>query len=114
MSAGQARSVLYPDLYCWYVLLAALDIIVTALVLDLYGMIEANALAAKVIDQYGLAGLVPYKFASVILVVLICEYVGKLRPATGLRIARLAVGVSCLPILAAAVQLAFAQPMVRL
>lgn len=100
-----ARSVLYPDLYCWYVLFATLDIIITTIVLDYYGMIEANAIAAGVIERFGFIGLVPFKFATVALVLFICEYVGRVRPRTGLRVAQAAVGVSCIPIVAAAAQM---------
>lgn len=105
MSGRLARAVLYPDLYCWYVLFATLDIIVTTIVLDYYGMVEANAIAAGVIERYGFIGLVPFKFATVALVLAICEYVGRVRPRTGLRVAQAAVGLSCFPIVAAALQM---------
>lgn len=105
MSGKIAQHVLYPDLYCWYVLFATLDIIVTTIVMDYYGMIEANAIAAGVISRFGFLGLVPFKFATVALVLFVCEYVGRVRPRTGLRVAQAAVGLSCFPILAAAVQM---------
>lgn len=105
MSGKPVRHVLYPDLYCWYVLLAALDIIFTTIVLEYYGMIETNAIAAKVIESFGFLGLIPYKFATVALVLLICEYVGRARPVTGLRVAQAAVTLSAVPILAVAGQM---------
>lgn len=105
MSGKVGRGVLYPDLYCWYVLFATLDIIITTIVLEYYGMMEANAIAAGVIEQYGFIGLVPFKFATVALVLLICEYVGRVRPRTGLRVAQAAVALSCFPIVAAALQM---------
>ncbi|MCL4220060.1 MAG: hypothetical protein KJZ65_01695 [Phycisphaerales bacterium] len=105
MSCNVGRAVLYPDLYCWYVLFATLDVIITTIVLDYYGMVEANAIAAGVIERYGFAGLVPFKFATVLLVLAICEYVGRVRPRTGLRVAQAAVGLSCAPIVVAALQL---------
>lgn len=105
LSGNVGRGVLYPDLYCWYVLFATLDIIITTIVLDYYGMVEANVIAAGLIERYGFVGLVPFKFATVALVLSICEYVGRVRPRTGLRVAQTAVGLSCVPILAAAAQM---------
>lgn len=106
LTSGKAgRSVLYPDLYCWYVLFATLDIIITTIVLDYYGMIEANVIAAGAIERFGFVGLVPFKFATVALVLAICEYVGRVRPRMGLRVAQAAVGCSCVPIVAAALQM---------
>jgi len=107
MSAKAERGVLYPDLYCWYVLAATLDILVTTVVMSFYGAIEMNGVAAAMIDRFGFVGLVPLKFASVVLVLLICEYVGRLRPTTGLRVAQLAVVFSAFPVLAAGMQVGF-------
>lgn len=104
MSAKVERGVLYPDLYCWYVLAASLDILVTALVMSYYGAVEVNGVASAVIERFGFGGLIPLKFATVVLVLLVCEYVGRLRPRTGLRVAQFAVGVSFLPVVAAAAQ----------
>lgn len=104
MSARAENGVLYPDLYCWYVLAATLDILVTAIVMSVYGAVEVNGFAAAVIERFGLIGLVPMKFMTVVLVLMICEYVGRHKPSAGLRVAQLAVGVSFLPVLAAAMQ----------
>jgi hypothetical protein len=107
MSAKVEHGVLYPDLYCWYVLAASLDIIVTTLVMMYYGAIEINGVAAAMIDRFGFVGLIPLKFLSVALVLLICEYVGRVRPVTGQRVAQLAVVFSFLPVVAAATQVGF-------
>lgn len=104
MSAKAERGVLYPDLYCWYVLAATLDILVTTIVMSFYGAIEMNGLAAATIDRFGFVGLVPFKFVTVALVLLICEYVGRVRPTTGQRVAQLAVAFSFLPVFAAGAQ----------
>jgi hypothetical protein len=106
MSAKAEKSVLYPDLYCWYVLAASLDILVTGLVMAHYGAVEVNGFAAAVIERFGLIGLVPMKFLTVVLVLMICEYVGRHKPSMGLRVAQMAVGVSFLPVLAAGAQVA--------
>jgi uncharacterized membrane protein len=100
------RNVLYPDLYCWYVLAASLDILMTAFVMTHFDAIEVNILAAALIDRFGHAGLVPLKFVTVVTVVLICEYVGRVRLRTGERVAIAAVGLSSLPVVAALGQVA--------
>ena len=102
--AKAQKSVLYPDLYCWYVLAASMDILVTAIVMAHYGAIEVNGLAAAVIERYGFIGLIPLKFMTVIFVLMICEYVGRERPSMGLRVAQLAVMVSFLPVVLAGMQ----------
>ncbi len=108
MSAKAERGVLYPDLYCWYVLAASLDILVTAIVMAYYGAVEVNGVASAVIERFGFGGLIPLKFATVILVLLVCEYVGRTKRVTGQRVAQLAVVVSFFPIVAAGAQVTLA------
>ncbi len=98
------RQVLFPDLYCWYVLAATLDILVTSLVMTHFDATEVNLIAAHLIERFGFVGLIPLKFATVVVVVLICEYVGRERHATGQRVAIAAVGLSSLPVVAALAQ----------
>lgn len=96
------KPVLYPGLYPWYVLVASLDILFTWQILQMGGH-EVNVIAARVIDVAGLPGMTVFKFASVILVVGICEYVGRRRAEIGRRLAGCAVGISCVPIAVAGV-----------
>ncbi|MBX3323566.1 MAG: hypothetical protein KF757_11310 [Phycisphaeraceae bacterium] len=98
------KHVLYPDLYCWYVLAATLDILMTTIVMTHFDAIEVNLIAAHLIERFGFVGLIPLKFATVVLVVLICEYVGRERHMTGQRVAITAVGLSSLPVVAALAQ----------
>lgn len=106
MVRNPARHVLYPDHYCWYVLAASLDILMTAYVMAFHDAIEINLIAASLIDRFGFVGLVPLKYATVILVVLICEYVGREQRRTGRSVAAAAVGISFFPVAAALAQLA--------
>jgi len=106
MSDKAEKSVLYPDLYCWYVLAASLDILVTAIVMAHYGAVEVNGFAAAIIERYDFVGLVPMKYLTVVLVLLICEYVGRQRHVMGLRVAQFAVLISFFPVAAAAMQVA--------
>lgn len=90
------QNVVYPKLYPWFVLGAAMDIFVTYIVLW-FGGVELNILADRVIQSHGLPGMVAYKFATVVAVLLICEYVGRRRPQTGQAVAVLAIAISFLP-----------------
>lgn len=103
-SRGMTGPVLYPDRYAWYVLASALDVMVTITVLTHLRAREVNLLAKWTIDQFGSWGLIGLKFVSVVLVVLICEFVGRRQPRTGRLLATLAIAASLLPVTAALVQ----------
>lgn len=96
------KPVLYPGVYPWFVLVASLDIMLTWIILQMGGR-EANVIAARVIEAAGLPGMTAFKFASVIVVVGICEYIGRRRAETGRRLAGCAVCISCVPIAVAGV-----------
>lgn len=111
---------LYPDRYAWYILVSALDIMVTVKLLVHLGIREgeveqegavyvreANTFARWSIDRFGTWGLIGLKFLSVILVVLICEYIGRRRERAGRRLAFAAIFLSLIPIGAALVQVAY-------
>ena len=96
--------VLYPKAYLSFVLLAALDVALTWCVLILGG-IELNYLADVGILYWDKTGLLVYKFCLVTLVIICCEVIGRARYATGRRLARFSVVISCVPIVMAVVQL---------
>jgi hypothetical protein len=81
------RPALYPALYAWYVLVSALDILFTWRILRADG-IEVNVLANWVIDQHDIRGLVVFKFLTVVVVILICEVIGRRQYETGAKLAR--------------------------
>jgi hypothetical protein len=91
---------LYENHYTWFVFVSALDIMLTWVILHAGGR-EANQLAASVLERFGLEGLVVFKFALVILVIAICEVVGRKNFATGRRLASWAVALTCVPLLVA-------------
>jgi hypothetical protein len=99
------RPVLYPNVYVWYVLLSALDIMLTWTILHLDG-VELNLLADWVIHHGGLPGMVAYKFVLVLLVVAICEVVGRRRDRVGRRLSEWAVAITAVPVGVAFAQLA--------
>lgn len=105
MTSPLGPHIRYGSVYPWYLLGASLDLIVTWYIL-FRGGIELNAIADWVIKTGGLPGLLLYKFATVALVVVICESVGRTRPITGRRLAWLAVAISFFPVVYAIVQTA--------
>ncbi|QOJ13583.1 MAG: hypothetical protein HRU75_02525 [Planctomycetia bacterium] len=96
--------VLYPWVYIWFVFLAALDIICTWKIISLGGS-EANWLADLVIRHGGVVGTSAYKFGLTVVIILVCEYVGRRRYTTGRRLAKTAVLITCIPVVVALVQM---------
>jgi len=76
------RRALYPDCYTWTVFISAMDLMFTWVIFHLDGW-EANPLAAYIIDQFGLWGTVLFKFGLLVMVILICEFVGRRKPGLG-------------------------------
>ncbi len=99
------RPALFPDHYSWYVLVCALDIMLTATILAHLGGREVNLIALAVIELAGLWGLIGFKFFTAATVIGVCEYVGRREQALGRRIAVLAVAISAFPCVAAVAQI---------
>jgi hypothetical protein len=95
------RHVRYPNQYVWYVLVSSLDLMMTHTVMSYFGAKEVNTIADKAIQSFGFWGLIGLKFATVALVVGICEFIGGKRPRTGKRIAEWAVAISAVPVVIA-------------
>lgn len=101
-SAPAGRSLLlqaatYPTVYTWYVFLSSLDIMFTWVVLHAGGR-EENVLADWIIQQFNLPGLVLFKFCLVVLVVLICEVVGRRNATLGRTLGRWILLISAFPV----------------
>jgi hypothetical protein len=89
--------VLYPNQYVWFVFLSAMDVLLTAVALR-FGAYEANILAAWLLRKLGVAGLILLKFTAVPTVILLCEFIGRRKPATGRRLAEWVVALAAVPI----------------
>ena len=98
------RPALYPELYSWYVFASALDVLFTWRILRAHGT-EVNVLADWIIQHHDLPGLAVFKFATVVVVLLICEIVGRRRYETGAKLARWAVALSAFPVVIGAAHL---------
>jgi len=111
-------SVRYPNAYVWFVFLAALDVMLTYLILhpvlffrgpdmtDSRGA-EANVLAGWIIERWDVPGMVAFKFLLVVLVVVLCEIIGRHKEETGRRIAEWAVAITAIPVIIALIQMGF-------
>ena len=91
---------LYPDRYTWFVFLSALDVMFTYLVLW-FGGSEANKIANWVLNKFGFTGMIWFKFALVVVVILICEFVGRRKPSAGRLLIHLSLLVTCFPVVIA-------------
>ena len=88
----------YPTAYSWFVLVSAMDIMLTWVILH-FGGTEVNPIAARVIDYWGLAGAIGFKFALMLFVIIVCEIVGRSRDPLGRRLALLSVVISSMPVI---------------
>jgi hypothetical protein len=103
-SLPKRRPVLFPNGYVWFVFISTLDIMLTWVILH-FGGREVNAVADHIIWQYGLPGLVAYKFALVVGVIAICEVVGRRRSGAARFLLGVGITVTCFPVLLALVLL---------
>jgi len=95
---------LHQTAYKWFIYISAVDIVLTWFILLLGGS-EVNILADAVISHSGLMGIITYKFCLVILVVVICEVVGRRRPKLGKNLSRAAICITALPVMLSIAQL---------
>ena len=90
--------VCYPNAYVWLVLVSALDLMLTMLVLFVWEGFEANPVAEAVIEEMGFVWAIVFKFAIVVLVVIICEYIGRRDKRGGQTLAVGAVIINSIPV----------------
>ncbi len=95
------RPVLYPTLYTGFVFLGAMDIMLTWVILHDEG-VELNILADWIIRNHNLLGVVLFKFSMVVLVVAICEIVGRHNERIGRKLAKWAIVLGAFPVLVGA------------
>lgn len=87
----------YPNTYVWFVLVSTLDIMLTWTILHRGGS-EVNPVARAVIDLWGLPGAIAFKYALMLVVIMICEIVGRRRDLSGRLLSQAAVAVSAMPV----------------
>jgi hypothetical protein len=104
--AAAPPSMRYEGAYVWFVFISSLDLMLTWVFLHMRGR-ELNPIADLVIRSAGLHGLIVFKFSLVVLVILMCETIGKRRENVGRFIARFAVGITAVPVVAGIFQFYF-------
>ena len=102
--ARPVREVLYPKIYVWYLFISTLDLIFTWIILHVGGA-EMNFLADWVIGRFDLPGIVVFKYGLVLLVITICEIVGRTDFRRGKHLGEWAVGLTFIPVVMALYQL---------
>ena len=91
---------LYPNRYVWFVFLSALDALLTYVILWIGGG-EANAIARWVLEEFDFVGMVVFKFAIVVFVILLCEYIGRRSESKGRKLAEWSIALTCIPVVIA-------------
>ncbi len=92
--SGQMR---YQNAYVWFVFVSTLDIMLTWVIL-MSGGSEVNPIADAVIQRFGLWGMVAFKFALVVFVIIMCEWLGRRSDRHGRKIAEWAVAITSIPV----------------
>ena len=87
----------YPREYGWLIIVSTLDLVMTWFIITMKGGSEANPVANVVLTTWGYWGLITYKFALMIFVVIVCEVVGRQRDRTARWLARFGVAISAIP-----------------
>ena len=88
----------YPDAYTWLVLFSGLDILLTMFVLFLWSGFEVNPIARAVIETMGPYWAILFKLGTVVLVIVICEIIGRRDDRMGRGLAKVFVVMSAIPV----------------
>ncbi len=88
----------YQNAYVWLVFVATMDAILTRLVLTVWKGSEVNPIAAAVINVFGYNWTIVFKLATILLVIVICEVVGRRDDKAGRQLAYLAVLINAVPV----------------
>ena len=88
----------YQNTYVWLVFVSALDVFLTMLVLFWWTGRELNPIADAIIQHMGFTWTIAFKFALIVLVIVICEIVGRYNDRTGRKLAVAAVIISAAPV----------------
>lgn len=103
---ASARAVLYPNLYAWFILASALDILLTHSIVQQLGGAEVNTIADWFIRTFDWWGAIVLKFATVLFVVGVCEVAGQKDRKRGHALAVAAVVLGFFPVAVGLTQVA--------
>jgi hypothetical protein len=88
----------YQNAYVWLVLVASLDVVLTMLVLFVWSGHEVNPIAAMVIEALGFGWAIGFKYAMIVLVIVICESIGRRDDRFGWWLSMLAIILNLIPV----------------
>ena len=100
----------YQNAYLWLVFVSALDVFLTSLVLYVWDGYEVNPIVGAIVSRMGFGWTVAFKFAMCVLVIIICEVVGRRRDRAGRRLAVAAVIINSFPVVFGFALLLAAEP----
>jgi uncharacterized membrane protein len=89
----------YQNAYLWLVLVSSLDIMLTYLVIYVFDGYEANPVAADVIERMGFVWAIVFKFALVVLAIVLCEDVGRRDDRLGTHLSKVFIVIGAAPVL---------------
>ncbi len=89
--------ILYPKTYAAFLVVATMDVVCTWVVLALGGR-ELNAFANMLLQRWDVHGLLALKFSVCVMVLITCEFIGRRRPATAVRLAIAAIVLNIFPV----------------
>src|SRR5687767_530393 len=87
----------YQNQYVWFLFFASLDIMLTWAILKREGT-EVNPIARWVIEVWDLPGAIAFKFSLILVVITVCEVIGRRQDGTGRWLSNFSVVVSSLPV----------------
>lgn len=93
---GSSLDLKYETEISWFILVGALDVFMTYVILRYSAegrtqnvLIEGNPIARWILHQWGIKGMVIFKFIMIAVVATIAETVGRFRPQLGRNLLRL-------------------------
>jgi len=89
---------LYPNHYCWFLLLSSMDVMLTHAILNRLMGRELNTVADYFIGKFGLWGAIGLKFATVLIALGVLEFVGRRHPVLGRRLAVTSICIAAVPV----------------
>jgi hypothetical protein len=88
----------YPNHYCWFLLLSSMDVMLTHAILNPLKGRELNTVADFFISRFGLWGAIGLKFSTVIIAISVLEFIGRKHPILGRRLAVLSICIAAVPV----------------
>lgn len=93
--------VLLPNHYTWLIFVGMLDVMLTTVIIGQLGGREVNPLAQWFIEFCDVWGLLMLKIATLLVVIVSCEIIGRTKLDTAKTLARVGIMISAFPVVVA-------------